>query len=148
MTGAPRTGGRGAHLGRRAFLGTAAAGAAALGTAGLAGCDRSGATPAGGNGRLAFTGPNQPGITTPAAQFGMMAAFTVARAGRARLATTLRALTDEIRAVMDGRLPAARDEAFPPAETGILGPEFAPERLAVSVSVGASLFDDRFGLAG
>jgi deferrochelatase/peroxidase EfeB len=147
MTGAERNGGRGARLGRRAFLGTAAAGAAALGAAGVAGCADRDPGRLGPDGKLPFAGVNQAGITTPAAQFGMMAAFTVARDDRARLAGTLRALTDEIRALMDGRLPAARDEAFPPAETGILGAQFPPERLAVSVSVGASLFDDRFGLA-
>ena len=130
MTGATGDGGRGARLGRRAFLGTAAAGAAALGAAGVAGCADRDPGRLGPDGKLPFVGVNQAGITTPAAQFGMMAAFTVARDDRARLAGTLRALTDEIRALMDGRLPAARDEAFPPAETGILGPQVPPERLA------------------
>jgi deferrochelatase/peroxidase EfeB len=136
----------GPRLGRRAFLGSAA-GAAALGL-GAAACgaaEERERQP--GKAALPFAGPHQAGVTTPAAQFAMMAAFTIARPDRAALATTLRALTDEIRSLMAGRLPAARDAAFPPAETGILGPDFSPERLAVSVSVGASLFDQRFGLA-
>ena len=59
----------------------------------------------------------------------------------------LRDLSDEIEGLMAGRPPVVRDPAFPPADSGILGPEPAPDNLAVVVSVGASLFDGRYGLA-
>jgi deferrochelatase/peroxidase EfeB len=135
---------RGGSLGRRAFLGSAALGAAALAAAG---CDTTGERPASGGRRVPFEGPNQPGIATPATRFGLLAAFSLVREERARLAATLRDLTDEARGLMEGRPAERRDPAFPAAETGILGPTPRPEGLTVTVSVGASLFDDRFGLA-
>ncbi len=75
-----------------------------------------------------------------------MAAFTVLASDRAELAELLRELTDEIRGLMAGRPPEPRDPAFPPVDSGILGPEPHPDDLTVVVSVGASLFDDRYGL--
>jgi len=94
-----------------------------------------------------FLGDHQPGIDTPAAHFGLLAAFNLVSEDRARLATSLRALTDEARALMEARPPERRDTAYPPAETGMLGPGGRTDGLAVTLSVGASLFDDRFGLA-
>jgi deferrochelatase/peroxidase EfeB len=49
---------------------------------------------------------------------------------------------------MQARPPERRDTAYPPAETAILGPELRTDGLAVTVSLGASVFDHRFGLAG
>jgi deferrochelatase/peroxidase EfeB len=136
---------RPATLGRRAFLGSAALGAAALAAAGCTTdpeSDRSGP-----GRRVPFLGSHQPGVDTPAARFGLLAAFNLVHDDRQRLARSLRDLTQEARALMEARPPERRDTAYPPAETGILGPDMRPEGLAVTLSVGASLFDDRFGLA-
>jgi deferrochelatase/peroxidase EfeB len=94
-----------------------------------------------------FLGDHQPGIDTPAARFGLLAACNVVNADRGRPARSLRDLTDEARGLMEARRPERRDTAYPPTETGILGPEGRTDGLAVTLSVGASLFDDRFGLA-
>jgi deferrochelatase/peroxidase EfeB len=95
-----------------------------------------------------FAGPHQTGITTsPAPARGLMAAFTVVAGDRAELAATLRDLTDEIRGLMSGRPPEQRDPRLPPVDSGLLGAEPQPDDLSVIVSVGASLFDDRYGLA-
>ncbi len=56
-------------------------------------------------------------------------------------------LSETIADLMAGRMPEVRDPAYPPSETGILGPEPPADDLGIVVSVGASLFDDRFGLA-
>jgi deferrochelatase/peroxidase EfeB len=94
-----------------------------------------------------FLGDRQPGVDTPAAHFGLLAAFNLVSDDRARLARSLRDLTDEVRGLMEARPPTRRDTAYPLTETGILGPEGGTDGLAVTLSVGASLFDDRFGLA-
>lgn len=145
-------------LSRRDFLKTGAVGGAALigGPALLGACamseneepreDPSGAP------LLArfveFYGPRQTGIAPPVVPtLGMMAAFKVLSPDRAALRDTFVELTDEIQGLMSGRPPDIREEAFPPTDSGILGAEPAPDNLSVVMSVGASLFDDRYGLA-
>ena len=148
MPGDHPTGARPARLGRRAFLGSAALWSAALGAAALAGCTSDEASGQGPGRRVPFLGDHQPGIDTPAAHFSLLAAFNLVSEDRARLARSLRDLTDEARALMEARPPERRDTAYPPAETGMLGPGGRTDGLAVTLRVGASLFDDRFGLAG
>jgi deferrochelatase/peroxidase EfeB len=132
------------QVGRRAFLGSTALGATAVGAAAFAaGGDAGPAT----SRLIPFHGTHQAGITSPVAAFSLMAACKVVGDGRAVLERTLHALTDEARVLMASAEPAPRDPAFPPTETGVLGPSPRAQRLSVVVSVGASLFDDRFGLA-
>jgi deferrochelatase/peroxidase EfeB len=57
-------------------------------------------------------------------------------------------LTDEIRGLMSGEPPEVRAPAYPPVDSGILGAEPPADDLSVVVSVGASLFDERYGLSG
>jgi deferrochelatase/peroxidase EfeB len=136
---------------RRGFvagaLGTgAAAGAGAL----LAGCS-SPAPPAPAVPQPAlvpFEGEHQSGITTlPIPEQGLVASFNLHATDRAGLQETLRELTDEIRALMSGKPPEARDPAYPPVDSGILGDKPPADNLSILVGVGASLFDRRFGLA-
>jgi deferrochelatase/peroxidase EfeB len=95
-----------------------------------------------------FEGVHQNGVTAlPVPARGLMAAFTVQSSGRPGLSRLFAALTDEIRGLMAGRVPQVRDPAFPPVDSGVLGANPPPDNLSVVVSVGASLFDDRFGLA-
>ncbi len=135
-------------ISRRRFLagaGVLAAGGGAL----VAGCAE-GRSPAGARqpGFVAFHGRHQTGIAVqPSPAQGLMASFTVLARDRAELAGMFRDLTDEIAGLMSGRPLEVRDPAYPPVDSGILGPEPAPDDLSVVVSVGASLFDDRHGLA-
>lgn len=98
--------------------------------------------------RIPFTGKHQNTITsTPIARIGSLSAFRVTSPNREALQDMFAQLSVTIADLMAGRMPEVQDEAFPPAETGILGAELNPDGLGIVVSVGASLFDDRFGLA-
>ncbi len=141
-------------LSRRRFLATGVASTAVAGLAGpLAACA---ADDGGGDGAeapgaapryLPFHGHHQAGITHPANEVGLMAAFTVTAADRAELRETLATLTQEIDRLMAGRRYPERGPEFPPLYTGSVGNPPPPSALSVVVSLGASLFDDRYGLA-
>jgi deferrochelatase/peroxidase EfeB len=98
--------------------------------------------------RVPFHGAHQTGITVePTPARGLAAAFTMIADDRAHVEETFRELSDEVQGLMDGRPIQVRDPAYPPVDSGILGPEPTPDDLSVIVSVGASLFDGRYGLA-
>jgi deferrochelatase/peroxidase EfeB len=139
-----------AGISRRTFVtGALGTGAAVGAGAALAGCSST-ETPAPANAArfVPFEGAHQSGIAAlPIPEQGLVASFTVQSRDRAGLSATLAALTDEIRGLMAGKPPEVRDPAYPPVDSGILGERPPPDNLSVVVGVGASLFDDRFGLA-
>ena len=95
-----------------------------------------------------FEGVHQTGITAlPIPEQGLMASFNVQSKDRTGLTTALQELTEEIRGLMAGKPPETRDAAYPPVDSGILGEKPPADNLSIVVGVGASLFDDRFGLA-
>ncbi len=55
-------------------------------------------------------------------------------------------LTERAEFLMKGGEPPELDAKFPPSDSGILGPVVTPDNLTVTVALGSSLFDDRFGL--
>ena len=145
---------------RRGFLRAGAAGGAAIaGSAVLAACttdedapttsDAGAASAAPSEPRfVAFEGVHQPGITAvPVPAFGLMAAFDVVATDRDGLEGLFRNLSAEARALMAGEAIEQREPAYPPFDSGLLGIEPPADNLSIVVSVGASLFDDRFGLA-
>ncbi|MGV0793948.1 Dyp-type peroxidase [Mycolicibacterium sp. XJ1819] len=138
------------RVSRRGFVTGALGAGAALGAGGLVGCASSDSEPrAARAGRFVpFEGPHQTGITAlPIPEQGMIASFNVHAKDRAGLEATLRELTEEIRGLMAGEPPKTRDPAYPPVDSGILGDKPPADDLSIAVSVGASLFDDRFGLS-
>ena len=147
MTKGPRRAG----ISRRNFVTGALGTGAAVGVgASLAGCSSTEPAPAPAAAArfVPFEGPHQTGIAAlPIPEQGLVATFTVQSKDRAGLSATLAALTDEIRGLMAGKPPEVRDPAYPPVDSGILGEKPPPDNLSVVVGVGASLFDDRFGLA-
>lgn len=146
MTERPRRMG----ISRRTFVtGALGTGAAVGAGASLAACSSAEPAPAPAAARFVpFEGPHQSGIAAlPIPEQGLVASFTVQSKDRAALSATLAALTDEIRGLMAGKPPEVRDPAYPPVDSGILGEKPPPDNLSVVVGVGASLFDDRYGLA-
>ena len=135
-------------IGRRAFLGTLALGSAAVAAGGLAVANGAGRSPANADRppRRGFFGATQVGIAEPAAAFGLMAAFRCVDADARALRSTLRALTAEAQRLVDGIAAPARPGGMPPADTGVL-PDTEDPGIRITVSVGASLFDDRYGLS-
>ncbi|XAH21688.1 iron uptake transporter deferrochelatase/peroxidase subunit [Xylophilus sp. GW821-FHT01B05] len=97
--------------------------------------------------RVPFLGRHQAGIVTPRPTAGMIASFYVLADNRAELERLFRTLTSRIAFLTQGGAQPDLDPKLPPAGSGILGPVVQPDGLTVTVSVGSSLFDERFGLA-
>jgi len=96
---------------------------------------------------LPFFGPHQPGIVTPDVASALVVALDVTARDRPELTRLFQILTQRIEYLMSGGSLPPLDPRYPPSGSGILGDRFPADRLTVTVSVGASLFDDRYGLA-
>lgn len=93
-----------------------------------------------------FYGRHQAGVLTPQQAAMMLVAFDVLATDKAGLERLFRLLTDRIAFLTHGGKAPEVDAKLPPLDSGIMGPEIYPDNLTITVSVGASLFDERFGL--
>jgi deferrochelatase/peroxidase EfeB len=99
--------------------------------------------------RIPFEGPHQAGILTDRPPQAIFAAFDAIAPTRADLADALVALSEHARRLTQGyRALIGAPSDGPTPDTGILGPQVPPDALTVTIGFGASLFDDRSGLAG
>jgi deferrochelatase/peroxidase EfeB len=94
-----------------------------------------------------FYGRHQAGVLTPQPAAALLAAFDVVAESRDELAGLFRTLTERIRFLTQGGTVPVIDAKLPPPDSGLMGPQVVPDDLTMTVAVGASLFDDRFGLA-
>ncbi|MFF3965652.1 iron uptake transporter deferrochelatase/peroxidase subunit [Streptomyces griseorubiginosus] len=145
---------RGDQVGRRGFLAGAAAVAgtgvvagtglvADTGLVAAAAPEGAADTPA----SVPFHGAHQAGILTPAQRATAFVSFDATADGRAELTDLLRTITERARFLTAGGIPDSLGITAPPADSGTLGPRIPADRLTVTVGVGASLFDERYGLA-
>jgi len=142
------------NVSRRHFLRGAAAGAAGTALAGgvLIGGARADADADLGlvSRSFPFHGVHQAGVLTPGPAgkqaFACFAAFDVMAAGRSGLAELMATLTSRARLLTAGGLAPDPGVGQPPLDSDVLGPGVPADGLTVTVSVGASLFDDRYGL--
>lgn len=95
----------------------------------------------------AYHGLHQSGIVNPRPVAGMMVSFDVLAQDREDLERLFRTLNERIAFLMTGGAVPQVDPKLPPLDSGILGPVVTPDNLTITVSVGDSLFDERFGLA-
>lgn len=95
-----------------------------------------------------FYGVHQAGILTPQQASMMLVAFDVLATDKADLQRLFRLLTQRIAFLSaGGPAPETPNPRLPPMDSGILGPYIAPDNLTITVSLGDSLFDERFGLS-
>lgn len=151
------------RTGRRAFLAGAGAAAGALALGAVAACSDpneasgsdgsdGGSSSAGVGGGAAgepipFRSDRQLGVLRQPAAAGLVATFDVLVGSAAELAETMQALSVEVERLMTSAPAADADAILPPPDSGVVGAEPAPAGVSITVAVGASIFDGRFGLA-
>ncbi|OYQ85208.1 iron uptake transporter deferrochelatase/peroxidase subunit [Wohlfahrtiimonas chitiniclastica] len=93
-------------------------------------------------------GIHQAGIITPEPKESIFMAFNLLVKTRDELDTLFQKLSKRIAYLtVPQTLDHDDDRQFPPKESGLLGGQLLPDQLTITLSVGSSLFDDRFGLA-
>jgi deferrochelatase/peroxidase EfeB len=147
------------NINRRNFLKGTAAGAAGTALAGgvLIGGARADADAATVDGPVTeasfpFHGVHQSGVLTPGPSdkqaFTCVASFNSMASDKAALADLLQTVTTRARFLTAGGTPPNLGVSQPPSDSDVLGPVIPADGLTATVSVGSTLFDDRYGLAG
>jgi deferrochelatase/peroxidase EfeB len=141
-------------LRRRSFLRGAAVGAvgAAAVTAGAFGTAQavssgSGSSSTGSGRAIEFHGAHQAGILTPPQLAATFVSFNVIASDRNALQQMFKTLTERARFLTAGGAPVDLGVASPPSDSSTIGPDVVPDGLTITVGVGPTLFDGRYGLA-
>jgi deferrochelatase/peroxidase EfeB len=143
-------------LDRRRFLTRSAATLGAVGTGAVLLGGQDGADAATGESapttpalsdKIPFDGPKQAGILDPPQAHGIVVALDAVAPTSADLSNALEALSYRVRELANGGPVATLAPDDPAPDSGTLGDTISPDGLTVTISFGASLFDDRYGLA-
>ena len=133
---------------RRGFLRGAALTAGGIALGGLVSSTEAAANVAGSTAQsIPFEGPHQAGVLQQRQPATAFLAFDLTARGRSDLVALMQTLTERARFLTSGGVPPNLGIAAPPSDSGILGPTVLPGNLTVTVGLGASAFDDRYGLA-
>lgn len=146
---------RSTRLGRRGFLAAGVALPAAAAVAAGAGAGIGAAASSAPSSSSAatpprsypFHGTHQQGVLTTPQRAAAFVALDATAADRTELADLLKTITERARFLTAGGTPPDPGLTAPPRDSGVLGPTVEPGSLTVTLSAGASLFDDRYGLA-
>jgi len=94
-----------------------------------------------------FHGKYQAGILPPAARQTAVISFNATADGRGELIGLFRTVTDRARFLTAGGTPPPVGIGGAPSDSGTLGPAVVPDGLTVTLGVGSTLFDERYGLS-
>lgn len=97
--------------------------------------------------RVPFHGPHQAGIVTPRPENGLVAAFDVVADTPEQVEALLRRLTERCAFLTEGGPAPQVDPLLPPADSGLLGSQIAPDNLTMTLALGQSFFEGRDWLA-
>lgn len=94
-----------------------------------------------------YRGKHQAGVITKEQKDATFIAFDVTADTLAELEEVLKILTHRVAYLTQNhQIPIDTDDKLPPKESGILGRSLQPDSLTITVALGATLFDSRFGL--
>jgi deferrochelatase/peroxidase EfeB len=94
-----------------------------------------------------FHGDHQAGVYTPPQRIGEFASFDLTAANPNELKELLQTITGRARFLASGGVTVDNGVAQPPSDSAVLGPDIPADGLTVTLALGASAFDDRYGLA-
>jgi deferrochelatase/peroxidase EfeB len=94
-----------------------------------------------------FHGRYQAGILPVSQRQTAVISFNATANGRAELVDLFQTITARARFLTAGGTPPPVGIGAPPSDSGVLGATVVPDGLTVTVGVGSTLFDERYGLA-
>ena len=94
-----------------------------------------------------FEGKYQAGILPQPQRQTAVIAFNATAQGRGELTDLFQTITARARFLTAGGTPPPVGIGGPPPDSGVLGATVIPDGLTVTLGVGSTLFDDRYGLA-
>jgi deferrochelatase/peroxidase EfeB len=94
-----------------------------------------------------FHGRYQAGILPVSQRQTAVISFNATADGRAELVDLFQTITARARFLTAGGTPPPVGIGAPPSDSGVLGTTVVPDGLTVTVGVGSTLFDERYGLA-